>query len=295
MNNEEEIELIDYFKVIWRRRRMIIGGTLACVLAVLTMSLLLPKTYETDLYIQIGQVWEKSLEDTYRVAEIINSESFLDKVREKTHLPMTTYRMKKEKIVIAKTIDAGKKLVVAVPQLVEIVTRANTPEKAVELAETAAELVIQEHKPRFDELMYEYNHYENGLANQIQAIQNEVRELEILLKRQRTNPQVNAPAVILLQAQLEQKQSQLLGYMREIRDVKLNNVSKARSENTRVLLRPVLPEKPVSLNIVLNILVTGIIGMIVFLILAFFLEYLAQVKQSERATKDAGQKPAVRS
>jgi len=269
---EEEVELIDYLRVIRKRRWLIVGGTIACMIAALLISLLSPKVYEANLSLKVGQVWQNPLDDPNRVAEVINSEPFLDKVRQKTDLGKTAYKMKKEKIVVAKAIEKAA-------ILVNLTTRANSPEKAVELAEVTADLVIQEHRARFDELMSEHLRYEKELGNQIQIIQKAIEELDAALKRQRTNPQVNAPAVILLQAQLEQKQSQLLGFVRELRDVRMANTAKARTENTKVVLPPVFPEDHVNPKIKLNVLIAGIVGLITVLMLAFFLEYLEQVKR----------------
>ena len=281
--NEQEVGLIDYLRVIRKRYRLIVGGTLACMLAALVMSLLLPKVYETNLNLKIGQVWEKPIDDPYRVAAIINSEPFLDKVRQKIGLAETAYQMKRDKIVMAKVIEAARQSIDRPPILVEIVTEAHSPEKTVELAKAVAELFVQEHKPRFDEIMNEHHQYEKELENQTQIIQKETQALDATLKSQRTNPQVSAVAVILLQAQLEQKQSQLVGFIKELRDVKINNTSKARTENTRVIFPPVLPEVPVSLRLSLNnIVIAGIMGLIVFIMVAFFVEYLAQIKRMEQ-------------
>lgn len=284
---EEEIELIDYLRVIWKRRWFIIGGTIASMLAGLTVSLLLPKMYETTLGLKIGEIWgqkggeEKreiialSIDDPYRVAEIINSESFLNKVREKTSFPKTAYKMKKEKIVVANTIEGGAQLSGKVPLLVNITARANNPEKAVELASTAADLAIKEHTTRFDQMMGKNYAYEKELEGQIQTNQEKINEMDLTVKKYRSNPQVNAPAVILLQAQLEQKQVQLLGFIRELRDVRLSNV---RSENTRIVFPPILPKDHVNPKTTLNLLIAGILGLFSSLMLAFFLEYLEQVR-----------------
>lgn len=273
--SEEEIELIDYLRVIWKRRWLIVGGTLACMIVALAVSLMQPKMYETTLDLKIGQVWQNPIDDPNLVAAVINNEPFLDKVREKTGLSYTAYQMKKGKTVAAKVVDKA-------PLLVNVVTREHSPKKAVELAEAVADLVIHEHQLRFDELMSEHIRYEKDLESQVQAMQREIQELDVTLKQQRTNPQVNAPAVILLQAQLEEKQGQLVNFIRELREVKSSNASKARSENTRVILPPPLPEDHVNPKTRLNTMIAGIVGLMAFLMLAFFLEYLDQVKRRER-------------
>jgi uncharacterized protein involved in exopolysaccharide biosynthesis len=278
--NQEEIELSIYFKVLWKWRRLIVGVALFSMLLAWPVSLLMPKIYETSLFLEVGQVWEKPLDDTYRVAEVINSESFLDKIREKTHFTMTANEMKSHKIITAKTLEGSKKAVTAIPSLVEIAVKADTPEKTIALAQAAADLLIQEHKIRFDALMKEYGNYETNLEEQSRTVQKEIEELDSLLKRQRTNPQVNAPAVILLQAQLEQKQSQWLGYVRELRDVRISNRSNTRSENTRVIYPPILPIDYVSPKIVINVVITGLAGVTILILFVFFMETIKKTKEN---------------
>ena len=260
--------------MIWRRRWLIVIGTLACALAALLYSLQLPKTYETNLDLKLGRVWEKPFEDPQGMVAIINSEPFLDKIREKTGLIQTAHEIKKIKMVVARVKGEA-------PLLVNIKTRANTPEKSVELAETTADLVIRKHQPLFDALMDEYRLYERELEKQVKIIQSELDALSQTIKNHRALPQVNAPAVILMQAQLEEKQSRLVALIRELRDVRIHNRSEVFSEGTRIVLPPVLPEDPMNPKVMLNILVSGVIGFMSLLMLAFFLEYIAQTKLKE--------------
>ncbi len=278
--SEEEIELIDYLRVIWKRRWLIVGGTLACMIVALVVSLIQPEMYQTTLDLKIGQVWQNPVDDPNLVAAVINNEPFLDKVRQKTGLSYTAYKMKKGNTVVAKVVDKA-------PLLVNVVTREHSPEKAVELAETVADLVIHEHQLRFDELMSEHIRYEKELEGQVQAMQREIQELETTLKRQRTNSQVNASAVVLLQTQLAGEKGQLVNFAKELREVKSNNNSKARSENTLVTFPPPIPEEHVNPKTGLNMAIAGIVGLMIFLMLAFFLEYLEQARRREQAVGHA--------
>jgi uncharacterized protein involved in exopolysaccharide biosynthesis len=278
----EQVELIDYLRVVGKRRWLIIGGTVGCVLAALVVSVLLPREYESNLQIKVGRVWNLGIDNPYRVTAIINSEPFLDKLRQKVGVKLSAYEMRRRDVVVAHTLDAGMVNADKNTTLVNVATKGPTPEEAAKLAEAVADLMILEHLPRFKELLSGYLGYEKKLEDQIQVIQNEIQVLDSTIKRLGSNPQVNAPAVILLQAQLEQKQSQLLGFVRELRDVKLNNASKTLTENTRVVLPPVVPQRPVNPKVTLNVVIAGVIGLIAALVMAFFLEYLDRVKRREQ-------------
>ncbi len=51
---EDEIELIDLLRVIWKWKYFIIGGTVVCAVAALIISLSLPKIYRVETLIQPG-------------------------------------------------------------------------------------------------------------------------------------------------------------------------------------------------------------------------------------------------
>jgi len=51
---EDEIELIDLLRVIWKWRYLIIGGTLLCLVVAGTVSLLMPKVYRGSMLIDSG-------------------------------------------------------------------------------------------------------------------------------------------------------------------------------------------------------------------------------------------------
>jgi LPS O-antigen subunit length determinant protein (WzzB/FepE family) len=52
---EDEIDLVDYFRVIWKQKILIIVGILVCIVVGAVMSLWLPVTYRAEALIKIGQ------------------------------------------------------------------------------------------------------------------------------------------------------------------------------------------------------------------------------------------------
>lgn len=51
---EDEIELIDYLRVVWKRRYLIIAGALICAIAAGVISFLMPKVYRIDMVARPG-------------------------------------------------------------------------------------------------------------------------------------------------------------------------------------------------------------------------------------------------
>ena len=52
---DDEIELIDYLRVIWRRKILIIVGPLVCMIVLGVISSMKPVTYRADVIVQIGK------------------------------------------------------------------------------------------------------------------------------------------------------------------------------------------------------------------------------------------------
>lgn len=48
---EDEIELIDLLRVIWKWKYLIIGGTLVCAIAAMVISSIMPKIYRIETVI----------------------------------------------------------------------------------------------------------------------------------------------------------------------------------------------------------------------------------------------------
>ena len=282
-SQEHEIELFDYLRVIWDRRWLIIGGTLACMVGTLGISLLVPKVYEAHFDFEIGRVWEKPIYDPYTLAEIFNSGPFQEKLIEKLIVREIIAEHADREIVQTNVIEVGERGKKR-PVLVRVTTKAASREKARKIAEVVIESVLHQHQIRFDELMKAHYLYQKELDKQVKIINKEKDDLDAILKHQRANSQVTAPEVLLLQAQLEQNQKQWLALSQELRDAKTSNASKAYSENTKVVLPPVVPKNPVSPNIMFNVGIAGFIGLMTSTMLAYLLEYLASMAIRKRTS-----------
>lgn len=276
----DEIELIDLLRVIWSWRKFILLIPLILMMLAGAVTQLLPEKYETTALIQIGRVWEKEIENPHLTREWMQSDDFFAQVIDKLKLETTPSQMKLNKMIQSEVLESGpsgKKVSV----LLSLRVHAETPQQPVEIAQAVADLLIEKHQSRFNERLHEYQNYEEGLSNTVSRIERAIIELELLIKKQQMAPVVNAPSVILLQSQLEQKNVQLLGFKRELKDTRINNNSKIMTENTRLIAVPIIPTNPVGPRVLLFISVAGVLGLFSALILAFFLDYLKQARSRE--------------
>ncbi|MFQ5949657.1 MAG: hypothetical protein ACE5J1_03100, partial [Nitrospiria bacterium] len=229
----------------------------------------------------IGKVWDHNIDDPYLVKETIESDAFLSRLIKVLNLPTTPQKI--GKALSTKVVETKKKEAI----LLEIQGHSSDPRQAVEIVDTTARLLIEDHRQRFEEGLNEHKSYETKLEKDVARIEAAVDELGRLIKGQQMNPTVNAPSVILLQGRLGEKNAQLIEIRRELRDTRINNRSSIVTENTRLISPPVLPKDPVNPRVMLMMALAGMVGLFAALILAFFLEYLAQVRIRE--TKLAGQ------
>lgn len=278
---EDQIELIDYLRVVWKRRKLIFLGTALSILIAGGITLFMPPRYEATAQIRIGRVWDKDIENPYLASELIMSDSFLTKVIQKLSLNITPYKMKDKKIIEVRLLEGGTVVGQKLPVLVSVQTHSHDPQEAVDLGRAVGEFVIEEHRGRFQERLKEYQSYEKDLEREVTRIEGQLNDLEVFIKKQSLNPTVSAPSVILLQAQLEQKSAQLLNFKKELKDARINNSSSMVTEETKLIAPPVLPKEPVNLRIKLTMAVVGAVSLLATLILSFFLEYLEQVRIRE--------------
>ncbi len=71
MDDSGEVELIDYLRVIWKRKRLILTGTLASMSAAFGASLLLPNIYQGSMVLEVGKVYSVTRADQQEKMELI--------------------------------------------------------------------------------------------------------------------------------------------------------------------------------------------------------------------------------
>ncbi|MFQ5801446.1 MAG: GumC family protein [Candidatus Methylomirabilales bacterium] len=81
---EQEVELIDYLNVIWRRKGLILGGTLLAVVTALVVSLNTPRTYEVSVTMLVTESKVPSAEGRGPAKTGLSPETFEGMIRNKS-------------------------------------------------------------------------------------------------------------------------------------------------------------------------------------------------------------------
>lgn len=145
---ESQVSLVDYVKVLWKRRMLIVFGTLGLALAAFLVSQLLPKRYEASATLLIqAPVFATELRaepfsvETYQ--EIVNSDfvqrSVQDKLIASGDLKEGESPGAMSTELFTSNLRAG-----GFSPVIRLVVRADSPEKAALVANTWAEVAVQE-------------------------------------------------------------------------------------------------------------------------------------------------------
>jgi len=84
LQEEQEINLIDYLNVIWKRKGLIIGGTLVAAAVALVVSLRMPKTYEASVTLLVTESKIPSAEGREPGKTGLSPETFEGMIRNKS-------------------------------------------------------------------------------------------------------------------------------------------------------------------------------------------------------------------
>lgn len=146
---DQEVELIDYLRVIWKRKGLIIGGTLVAAAAVLVVSLSVPKTYEVSRTLKIGKlpgsiqegkvIEGKSIESREAVMDRLKDHRVLAALIKEFQLHVTPKEMA-DLVSIDTRRNPAVRFTIQAPQ----------PELATRIADWLADNLIKTHQLIFD-------------------------------------------------------------------------------------------------------------------------------------------------
>ncbi|MBN1505725.1 MAG: hypothetical protein JW955_02705 [Sedimentisphaerales bacterium] len=287
--DEQEVNLFDYVRVIWRRRWMIL--VLSVVVTMLTGSVVFmsPRRYEANVTIvppleilqkevgvgglgAMGKSMLRDIIDSGSIAEmyveILNSREVADSIIDKFRL-MEVYKDIKYRTQATKLLKRNTRIEMTKEGAVKIAVTDLDPNRAAAMAEAYVERLDQQNK-----------RLSAGQATSKRLfLENRLKEVEGKLSRIETIP--------AREAQVQEMLYELL-----IRELELAKIEEARSMPTiQVLDKAEVPELPVARGTIKKSMAAGIAALIVGIFVAFNLEYFEEAKQAglarqfERATR----------
>ncbi len=298
---ENEREFMDYLNVIWKRKWLIIIPTFVLVVAVGVYSVFLPRVWEVDAIIQPSKYsfqdqegqFREYVVDTKQIAGQINEESYNSLIAAELNHDIRSFpELKAENLKDTK--------------LLKISTKANDIEKAKLILYSLFNHLKRDLDKKVDVEMKvveeEIKVYKNKLnivkqrKKDIEKEMNDIRKrIEVLEKEQRLslkkeNRSESESLTMLLNSNEIQNNLQYYNILNELlseKKIEKENINlevgnlnerKRRIDYAQLIKEPTSSFSPVSPKKKRNVMLAGIVGLMIFTMLAFFLEYLEKQK-----------------
>lgn len=287
----DEIDLMDYVKVVIKRKWLIlILGVGAAVAVALLSFFVSPKIYKIDTSLEIGTIGKEMVEAPSQVVEKINNDVYGIFIREKLGISELTYpKIKtenpKDTRLILLTIESANaqqvkdilgeiNSLISIEHQEKIKLKKELLEKDIKLLENnigVSEKDIERVKAKIGFLEEE----KKNLAAKVEALQ------KILPYQQDPGTQF---ALFDTKEKLEQKKQEIEDRYLDINssEEKINSLRNQINslqgqlgdiQPTQVLKSPSVSERPIKPRPVLNILIGGILGLFIGVFLAFGKEW----------------------
>ena len=299
---ENEIELIDYLNVLWKRKWLIIIPTFVLLVAVGVYSFFLPQVWEVDAIIQPSQYTLQTIDGTYKEILTANPKQIAEQINEALYNHIIAAELNLDIREIPKLKAENSKN----SKLVKISTKANDVEKAklilyslfkhlkgdldkkVDVEMKGIEEEIKAYKNKLNIIKQRKKEIEKEMSDIRKRIESLEKEQRLSLKKE--NRSESESLAILLYSNEIQQSLQYYSELNELlsekkieeEDVNLEignlNERKGRIDYTQLIKEPTSSFSPVSPKKKRNVLIAGILGLMIFTVLTFFLEYIEKQK-----------------
>ena len=178
----ENAELIDYLRVIWKWKLLILLITVVCAITSGVVSFVLPKIYQSSAILEVGRIVRyrgtedrqiETIEDIESVNEILKSDEMLNKIKEKLNLntPLEGIRARLDvEPILGKYI--GSRLQA---RLIKITFGGRDPQLTVDVLNTLSGLLIEQH-------VKEYQAAIESLAQEIANSQEKIKIIDVAIE-----------------------------------------------------------------------------------------------------------------
>jgi uncharacterized protein involved in exopolysaccharide biosynthesis len=259
---KDDIDPWKYLQVLWKRRGIILSVILLCIFIAVIISLFLPKRYQSELLLKVGNVGNvrnveaisTPIENEKAVVELIKSKPFLVTVINK-NLDKWGKSISPKELNLKVTLEGDSRLI-------RIRAEGKSPQQSVEIVNAIAGEIIIRHKNKYDNAMAILKKMEDDLSIQITSLEKQIEELRKIMTKIQASPDLNISTLILILNFRNSREDTLISLQQKMRDINLAR-SVPRSENTTVIDPPLIPKNPIWPRMTQNIIIGGIIGLMI--------------------------------
>jgi len=275
---EEEIDLREYINVLIKRKGIII---LIFLIAVITAALVsyfvLNPVYQSSVVFSIALVDNRpptsfvaQIENNvpviniYESLVIINSNLILDEVIKRSNLNISSDQLRTW-IKVENLKDTN---------FIKVSVRADSPEKAKELAENIVRVFIEENQSKYTEKIKMIEGRIKILEKEGAILEKSIREIENAMKKVAASKDLSESERYFQTSLLSSASSNERNlhnnsiYQINTLQERLNNC-----QDFKIINYAQLPAAPIKPNTKLNILIAGVLGLFVGIFVALFLEF----------------------
>jgi len=260
---EAEINLIDYIKVILKRKWLILKITLGVTIGVVILNFVMPR-YKIDTILEIG-VTEDILESPHQIVEKIKNGNYNEAVKKKLNIEklpkIDVFNPKNTRLVIISIISSN-------------------PKHAKKILEELENLILKEHQQKFNLQKKTLLENRKRIKNKISFLENEKKILEEKVDYFTNLMTANSSPTyhfLLTEAKekLEKKKLEIENQYLELNAIeqKLNSY-----QATRIIKPPTIPSSPTGPGFGVNIIIGLILGLCGGAFLAFVIEWWEREK-----------------
>jgi len=258
---ELEIDLIDYFKVIWRRRWSFLIVFVIVLVLTVVITILTPKTYQSTALVKQGETTKLSV---LAINSLLKQEKIFKELVKKLDWPESA------------TSDLAKKFkITEKDELIEISATERTPEGAKKIAEVISNFIVDYQNKRKVDLEFNLKAELSLLNEQIKKYEKEINELETKINAlSKTNSQTQGLIIAIYinaKENLELKKDELARELNQ-KQQQLNSLT----NETKIESPAFLPSSPIKPNKVLNLVIGFILGIFIGLFWIFVTEYFSK-------------------
>jgi capsular polysaccharide biosynthesis protein len=266
---------VDCFGVVASNKKPILIFTIVCALAAGVGYFVMPKTYESGLTMDVGifsvvskrtggseEISTEPIEPVQVVRDSITSKPFMAELISRLKIDTTPDKLKKKiKATINEDLRDGSG---STNRQIILSTKGSSPEQAEKLAASVADIVIEKHRKLYEQAMENRYAYEETLKQQIVSLDKEYEELQKMMNSGLGRGKDNAVSLVLLQANLYDKERHISELKRELSQAQLLDKTNLKSANTRVTVPPYLPTSPtmswwmyMAIGVIIGFLMSG--------------------------------------
>lgn len=139
---DEEIELMDYLIVLWKRKWLIMVGTFICLITAGMVAFNMTKIYEVSTSINVGRIEGRFVEEGSIISARVKSISLRKEIGQKLSLPFMAISGEE----FFKVSPKGNRDTLTV----EIKRETAKPDQAIKILEIVNENIIHDHKGRIE-------------------------------------------------------------------------------------------------------------------------------------------------